>query len=93
MSVSSHLTRLLKKHAKKKKTYEAAEYESNLNAGLVKGPLTLRHESGVVHPIKGCPQCTIEKIHLSLMVQAHERQARQRALEARVQAQFDTETG
>lgn len=57
-SMARHAKHFLQRRAREKKR----AYNENLQAGLVKGPMTKKHEMGLRHDWRKCPVCTIEHI-------------------------------
>jgi hypothetical protein len=57
-SLARHAKRYMQRRAREKR----AVYLENLQAGMVKGPMTKKHEAGLPHEWRKCPVCVIAHI-------------------------------
>ena len=57
-TLARHAKRVMQRRAKDKRRV----YRQNLQAGLVRGPMTIKHENGIRHEWRKCPVCTIAHI-------------------------------
>ena len=57
-TIARHAKRFMQRRAREKRFV----YRANIEAGLVKGPMTKKHEAGLKHDALKCPVCVIARI-------------------------------
>ena len=57
-TTARHAKRIMQRRAKDKRE----RYRQDLRAGLVRGPMTIKHENGLKHEWRKCPVCVMAHI-------------------------------